>query len=523
MSIAPSVAVAAGAARRPAASAANEWLVVGAFVLVGIAMRLPALLFDGLWRDDANVYVQLSAPDVHEFWRRVTVSEWHPPLFFALMYGWARVVGNGEIAFKLLPFCFSVATIGVVYRLVRTVGSRNAAAIGAALYAAAPMAVAYSTEYLYPVMAFFVTLQAWLVMRALGRTLSPATVVPVAVTTLCVVATHYTGLVYVALCAVGVLSWNAPPARRAGIAAALTAGAAPFALWLPVFLAQRRIGLPFSATATVTQKLLFSLRTLEQYIPVPATLPAVLFCAFIAVAVWALVRTRRLPPEAIALGLLFVTLLGFIAGANLLAARYVIGFYGLACAALGLLSGSALQLAAATDPAAWRRWGRSTAAVLSVLLLLADARHAVATSQIPKSGIRSLMHAPGLAARTLYVLAPDYLASTFAYYTRNRPVAYRGFVRWDRPEIFRLAHYAADWDRPDAVDRTLRAIAAQGRNDRVLDVIADAGAGNHGRMAYGKVNLLLRRLGERYRLLARTRYPGRYESVIEYRYALRAW
>ena len=280
----------AGLVRHPAALATarrRETAVAVSIVVLACLIRLPGLFGDGLWRDQANVYVQLSAPDFAEFFRRVVGTEWHPPLYFALVYGWTRIAGTSEFALTGLPFAFGIATVALVYRLGKSMAGFGAGAIAALLYAMAPFAVAYSCEYLYPLAGFVSMLAAWLVFRARGRLLTPRGVATLATASLLAVCTHYTALIYVPLLALWALTGGAPLRRRIGMACALAAGAVPFVLWLPVFVAQRRIGLPYQSAPSAADKLAFFVRALEGFVQhTGATNADVFWMATMSLANW---------------------------------------------------------------------------------------------------------------------------------------------------------------------------------------------------------------------------------------------
>ena len=85
---------------RPASSDRLATWTLIAIVLLAIAVRLPQLLHAGLWRDEAYVWVDLSAPTFGEFWHRITTSESHPPLYFMLVYAWTKLFGSSEMALE---------------------------------------------------------------------------------------------------------------------------------------------------------------------------------------------------------------------------------------------------------------------------------------------------------------------------------------------------------------------------------------------------------------------------------------
>lgn len=487
-------------------------------MLGSIAIRLPALLGDGLWRDEANVYVQLSAPDFGTFMARVMATEWHPPLYFLAVYGWSKVAGTGELALELLPFACSVLTVWLVYRLGRALAGERAGLIAGGLYAVAPLAVTFSSEYVYPAIGLTSTLLALLAVDARSRLLSPARCALLAAAACAVTFTHYTGLLYVPLVAAWAALRERSVRRRLTVAGSLLVGMLPFAAWLPVFLAQRRIGVPYRSAPTLAGNTLYALRALAEFVPVRPRPLQLAFVIASQAALAVLLRARALERGPLVPAAIFLIVLAAEAAQNLTESRYALPYFGLACVSLGWAFARAGTVIAAASPAAWRRWERGAVAAAALLLIAADVASASATSARPKSGIRELARAAAADGSTLYVLAPDYLAATFAFYTRAAPPPAAGFVRWREPEVFRLAGYAADWNAPDAVDRTLRAIASAPQPR--LDVIVDVRARDAGRLPYGKVAVLLDALRRRYHFVSRTPHPGRYEDVCEYRFAL---
>jgi 4-amino-4-deoxy-L-arabinose transferase-like glycosyltransferase len=496
-------------------------VLVGAIVLLATAMRLPALLGDGFWRDEANVYVELVAPSFAEFLQRVTLTEWHPPLYFLIMYGWTKIAGTSELALTIVPFTFSVATVAVIYRLGSLIDSRACGALAAGMYAVAPLPVAYSDEHVYSLLLFVSALFACAVAETLRARASRIRLLVLAGATAMVVATHYTGLLYVALVALCVSVHRTSIWHRARVVAAIFAGVIPFIVWLPVFVHQERIGLPFGPASTALDRCAFVGQMLLGALPLQPTPLRLAFLTVMLVALLALVRAGKLNWYAAAFGLMYLVALVILASQNLLSVRYSIAFYGLFCVFTGSLLTSYCGLISAQHPRRWKKFGVAAVAALLIGVVASDAAGAVATSAVPKSGIAMIRHRPATDAATLYILAPDYLASTFAFYARASPIHAAGFVRWQHPEVFRIADYATDWNRPDAVARTLRAVDGADHRLVDVDVVVDDRAHDSGTVPYGKVGQLLAGLRARYHFLGRTPHPGRYEPVSEYRFARR--
>lgn len=490
-----------------------------AVLVVAILFRLPSLLHDGLWRDEANIFVELSAPTAHEFASRVMATDWHPPLYFVLVYAWTKLFGASELTLMLLPLIFSVATAPVVFRLGTIVESPVVGLVAALMYASAPLTIAVSTEYLYPLMGLLCTYLVYLVTRARSEELTVARWSAIAIVTVLVVYTHYLALLFVPL----LILWSLGSPRgfrhALGVSAALIAGLATFAPWMPVFLGQRRIGVPYAATTTLIEKAEAFATILAQCMPAAAPLLASLLVGFVVVGAIVVGISRTMNARAAGLGGLFVFTLAAVVAANLIVSRYVSPLCGVlyvSLAAMLLQIGRSLYT---VDTLHWRRWGPQVAATLAALLLVTNAAYAVLASEVPKSGIRTLAAAGTIEASALYVIAPDYLASTFYFYARPKQPEMLGFVRLNHPEIFTLQGYADDWNVPGIGDRRLSAIIQAAKHYRYLHFLVDPDASQQGRMPYGDVWLLLQRLEATYTLLGRTMYPGRFESVADYRFS----
>jgi 4-amino-4-deoxy-L-arabinose transferase-like glycosyltransferase len=488
---------------------------VGAITVAGALLRLPAFLESGLWRDDANVYVQVTAPTFREFVVRLIGAEWHPPLYFLLAYGWARIAGTSEITLKIIPFGLGIATVPLVYLLGKQVSSRGTGLIAASLYAVSPLALEFSSEYVYPLAGFLCTLLAILVAETRTRVITPKQWAALALATALLFYTHYIALLYVPLLALWGLLSTRSARQRLLLGSALTAGALAFLGWLPVFLAQMHVGIPYRAAmpATAREGLFFT--SAMEAMPVPTLLAEFAFFMFFAALI--LPGRVRVGSGPTAFALIFLFLLAVEIAADLLATRYIFPLYGLMCVFLGAVLDEVSSRIAASGPAAMRRYAYFAAA-LAILLLASDGRYAVALSA-PKSGIRALASG-GLRADTLYYVAPDYVGSTFAYYARGTGVTVHGFVRERHPEIFRVAGYQKVWNCPDVVDESLSAIAAEQSHYAYLSLIVDPSAQRIRQMPYDKTWQLLAALLHRYKPVAATAYPARYESVTEYRFRL---
>jgi 4-amino-4-deoxy-L-arabinose transferase-like glycosyltransferase len=497
--------------------------ILAAIIVLAALMRLPSLLGDGLWKDDANVYVEVIAPTFSEFLHRVSQMESHPPLYFCIAYMGTKLAGISELSLKLLPFLLSVLTVPLIYLLGKDTVCRRVGQFAAAIYAVAPLPIVYSSFYLYPLAVFSFTAVAWLVARERRRSPTLIGWAAIAFASCVAIGTHYMALLFLPLMGLWALASSRGYRHGIILASAIAVGMLPFVAWLPILIGQVHVGLPFNAPTSIRDKETFLAIGLLQLLPVRlAILDWTVFIAFLLGAVL-LTGKNLVRSDASVLGAIFFAALIAVAVANFRQVRYVLPFYGLFCVfAATSLTSLATQLTQ-EHPLLTRRWGAMAAGVLAAVLLGGDVAFAIDNSAVPRSGIRTFAPNAPADGSTLFVLAPDNLAPTFAFYTRDLPVRFLGFARIHHPEIVAFDGYAATWSAPGAIDDALAAIGREAETGsfRYLDVIVQDGASDVGHMRFGRTWDFLGAVELHYRLLEHRRYAGKFEPISVYRFALR--
>jgi mannosyltransferase len=142
-------------------------LGLAAAVVVGLALRFWGLGAQSLWYDEWLTTEATSGSLAHLV-DHVANREGITPPYFVLMWGWVRLLGDGELALRSLSALVGVATIPVAYAVAREVGQRRAVArVAALLVAVNPMLVWYSQEARpYSLLAFLGGLSVLMFVRA---------------------------------------------------------------------------------------------------------------------------------------------------------------------------------------------------------------------------------------------------------------------------------------------------------------------------------------------------------------------
>lgn len=118
---------------------------VAVLCLLGLALRLYRLGDANVWWDEGwSVWLaRMSLPQLVER----TAYDTNPPLYYALLHFWIRLVSESEYALRLLSVLGGVTAVAATYRLAREFGWRRSGPItAAALVAVSPFMVLWSQQ-----------------------------------------------------------------------------------------------------------------------------------------------------------------------------------------------------------------------------------------------------------------------------------------------------------------------------------------------------------------------------------------
>jgi mannosyltransferase len=130
---------------RSGASTRRELWLLGLLTVAGAALRFAALGSQSLWLDEwlTHNYTVMSLHDVAS---TLLKSEPHPPLYFGLVWGWAKILGTDEVGLRSLSALVGTVTIPLAYLAARTRLPARVALLAALLVAVNPFSVWYSQE-----------------------------------------------------------------------------------------------------------------------------------------------------------------------------------------------------------------------------------------------------------------------------------------------------------------------------------------------------------------------------------------
>lgn len=125
-------------------------------------------LNQSLWFDESiNV---LAAKDLG-FWQFVTgypIGDFHPPLYFGLLWIWSHLFGFSEIAVRMPSVILGVGTVFLTYLIGKELFNKKTGLIAATILALGPLHVYYSQEArMYSLAAFAVSLSFYYLIKFL--------------------------------------------------------------------------------------------------------------------------------------------------------------------------------------------------------------------------------------------------------------------------------------------------------------------------------------------------------------------
>jgi 4-amino-4-deoxy-L-arabinose transferase-like glycosyltransferase len=123
----------------------SELWLVATLMVVGGVLRFASLGSQSFWVDEATTYHEMSL-SFGALLHAVHVNETTPPLYFVLVWLWAKVFGTSEAGLRSLSAVLGTGVIAITYYCGRELVSRWAGVVAAAFAALSPFMIWYSQE-----------------------------------------------------------------------------------------------------------------------------------------------------------------------------------------------------------------------------------------------------------------------------------------------------------------------------------------------------------------------------------------
>ena len=122
----------------------DVWMLM-ALVAVATAIRIITINNQSFWSDEALTAYEAQLP-FGAMLHTVFHVETTPPLYFVLIWGWAKIFGIGEIALRSFSTLAGIALVPIAFLSARELASRWAGVVAAAFVAVNPFMIWFSQE-----------------------------------------------------------------------------------------------------------------------------------------------------------------------------------------------------------------------------------------------------------------------------------------------------------------------------------------------------------------------------------------
>ncbi|OGE30253.1 hypothetical protein A3C59_04715 [Candidatus Daviesbacteria bacterium RIFCSPHIGHO2_02_FULL_36_13] len=127
-------------------------------------------LDQSLWFDEAINVVYAKSNDFWWFVTKYPIGDFHPPLYFAVIWLWGHIFSFGEFVIRIPSVLFGIATIFLTYLIGRKLFSKNIGLIAALFLSLAPLHIYYSQEArMYSLAAFSAAFSSYFLLKLLEK------------------------------------------------------------------------------------------------------------------------------------------------------------------------------------------------------------------------------------------------------------------------------------------------------------------------------------------------------------------
>ncbi len=174
----------------------RPWMIVGALVIVGLAVRL--VLMRSIWVDEA-ISIHQAHMSLSGMLDNLRATDRHPPVHYLILWLTVRLFGDGELAVRAPSILASAALIPVLFVTGRELFDRRTGLVAAGFATFAPLIVWYGQEArMYALFMLLGAVALWAQLRVLrdGRN---RYWVAYAGVTIALLYTHYFALIPIAI------------------------------------------------------------------------------------------------------------------------------------------------------------------------------------------------------------------------------------------------------------------------------------------------------------------------------------
>ena len=161
-----------------------------------LLFRVVNITDQSIWLDEAYSIHTAKAGFVGIL-EKTTSEDFHPPLYYFILYIWINVFGDSEFSCRFLSLIFSVAAVPAMYLIASRLFSKQAGLLSALLLSISVFHIEYAQEVRgYSMLVFFSLLSMYYFIGMIRKKIFPE-ILAYVVLTLLLLYTHYFGFLVV--------------------------------------------------------------------------------------------------------------------------------------------------------------------------------------------------------------------------------------------------------------------------------------------------------------------------------------
>lgn len=225
----------------------QEKLFISGIILIAFLLRIYHLSYQSLWLDELHTLIEADPQlKLSELFNYLRCCDQHPPLFFFLERIMFTIFGHTDFVARLLSVFAGTLGVWTMFLLGKEISSTKLGLTAAGLTAINYFTIQYSQEARNYILAFLFSTLSFLYFIRLIKQLNTKQILLYSFFTLCLLYTHYYGLlVFAAQGVMGIITWYSASENKAKIfkslALAFTLTGILFLPWLPFILAMSGI------------------------------------------------------------------------------------------------------------------------------------------------------------------------------------------------------------------------------------------------------------------------------------------
>ncbi len=224
------------------------WVDLGIAAALALGVLLRFWATSPLWLDEA-LTVNIAKLPINEIPEALR-HDGAPPLFYALLHGWMRLLGESDFAVRSLSGAFAALTLPLAYLAGRRLAGREGGWTALVLMAASPFALRYATEARMYALVTFLTALGFLALDSFLRRPTTPRLAATMFVSGALVLTHYWAFFFLGAITIG-LAIRADRTRQrfapSWAIVGIVTGSLAFVPWLPSFIYQtQHTGTPWA-------------------------------------------------------------------------------------------------------------------------------------------------------------------------------------------------------------------------------------------------------------------------------------